>query len=109
MWSLNAIEELLAKRSEAGRKADGPSHKHACMNCGTIWEHPDNTVNLSHDEFIAAHDCPKCGEHQTYKDTPLNRWCGIDPTLPKETRTKAVKLAEQGVPPQIARDILGLH
>lgn len=110
MWNINEIEDLLSRLNSANRPSkDSPSHKHACMNCGEVWEHPDYTVYLPHDEFLEAHSCPKCGDYQTFKDTPLNRWCGIDPKLPRETRMLAVKLAEEGVPPELARRRLGLQ
>lgn len=36
-------------------------HRHKCEACGLVWAHPDAINQLSMEEQIAAHMCPKCG------------------------------------------------
>jgi len=41
-------------------------HKHLCPKCKIVWEHDANDFESSQ-EFHDAHNCPDCGERETWK------------------------------------------
>lgn len=47
------------------------NHGHICEQCGTKWEHADDTPDrCSSEEFQREHTCQNCGEKQFYKAEP---------------------------------------